>query len=371
VSLDLVRWGTDRLRVGSWRGDSRTAYIAPLADGAPAATDAVRRCCTVLGERGYETAITAALGPAESRGFIEAGFDVRERLHLLAHDLHDLAPVPPSELRRGRRSDRPAALVVDGRSFDAFWRLDDSGFEEALGATPSSRFRVATRDEGVVGYAISGVMHIAMDDGLSVDIPAGSAFDIPAGHDAWVVGRAPWVAVVWNSLRSYALPPINPAERVLATVVFTDIVESTATLERIGDAAWRDLLIAHNERLRDDLNVFRGREVTTTGDGFLAVFDSASRAVECANAMSSSAQAMGLQIRVGVHTGEVEFVGSNVRGVAVHAALRVMSQAGPNEVLVSSTTADLLEGAGLRLTDAGSHKLKGLGGERRLFRSVA
>jgi len=156
VSLDLVRWGTDRLRVGSWRGDSRTAYIAPLADGAPAATDAVRRCCTVLGERGYETAITAALGPAESRGFIEAGFEVRERLHLLAHDLHDVAPVPTSELRRGRRADRPAALVVDGRSFDAFWRLDDSGFEEALGATPSSRFRVATRDDGVVGYAISG-----------------------------------------------------------------------------------------------------------------------------------------------------------------------------------------------------------------------
>jgi len=106
--------------------------------------------------RGYETAITAALGPAESRGFIEAGFEVRERLHLLAHDLHDVPPVPPSELRRGRRADRPAALVVDGRSFDAFWRLDDSGFEEALGATPSSRFRVASRGDGVVGYAISG-----------------------------------------------------------------------------------------------------------------------------------------------------------------------------------------------------------------------
>jgi len=155
-SLDLVRWGTDRLRVGSWRGDIRTAYIAPLADGAPAAADAVRRCCTLLCERGYETAITAALGPAESRGFIEAGFEVRERLHLLAHDLHDVGPVPASELRRGRRADRPAALVVDGRSFDAFWRLDDTGFEEALGATPSSRFRVATLEGGVVGYAISG-----------------------------------------------------------------------------------------------------------------------------------------------------------------------------------------------------------------------
>lgn len=156
MSLDLVRWGTDRLRVGSWRGDACTAYIAPLADGSPAAADAVRRCCSVLRERGYETAITAALGPAESRGFIEAGFEVRERLHLLAHDLHDVATVATSELRRGRRADRPAALVVDGRSFDAFWRLDDVGFEEALGATPSSRFRVATREDGVVGYAISG-----------------------------------------------------------------------------------------------------------------------------------------------------------------------------------------------------------------------
>ena len=156
MSLDLVRWGTDRLRVGSWRGDARTAYIAPLADGAPTAADAVRRCCSVLRERGYETVITAALGPAESRGFIEAGFELRERLHLLAHDLHDVPAVAARDIRRGRRADRPPALVVDARSFDAFWRLDDAGFEEALAATPSSRFRVATLDDGVVGYAISG-----------------------------------------------------------------------------------------------------------------------------------------------------------------------------------------------------------------------
>jgi class 3 adenylate cyclase len=222
-----------------------------------------------------------------------------------------------------------------------------------------------------VGYAISGVMHIAMDDGLSVDVVAGSAFDIPAGHDAWVVGEAPWVAVAWNSLRSYALPAVAPGERVLATVVFTDIVASTATMERIGDDAWRDLLSAHNERLRDDLNVFRGREVATTGDGFLAVFDSASRAVEGAHAMSRTAKAMGLPIRVGVHTGEVEFIGGNVRGVAVHTAQRVMSQAGPNEVLVSSTTADLLHGAGMRFSVAGTFRLKGLEGRRRLFRLEA
>jgi ribosomal protein S18 acetylase RimI-like enzyme len=156
VSLDLVRWGTDRLRVGSWRGDARVAYIAPLADGAPAAVDAVRRCCELLGARGYHEIITAALGPAESRGFIEAGFEVRERLHLLAHDLLDLPAPAPVPLRRGRRSDRAGALTVDARSFDAFWRLDDGGFDEAIAATPSSRFRVAEDGQRVVGYAVSG-----------------------------------------------------------------------------------------------------------------------------------------------------------------------------------------------------------------------
>lgn len=155
MSLDLVRLGADRLRVGPWRGDHRVAYIAPLAEGAPAAADAVRRCCDLLARRGFSEAITAALGAAESSGFLEAGFHVRERLHLLAHDLGPL-PVPSDcPLRRGRRGDRAAALEVDARSFDPFWRLDDSGFDEAIAATPSSRFRVAG-DGAVVGYAVTG-----------------------------------------------------------------------------------------------------------------------------------------------------------------------------------------------------------------------
>ena len=221
------------------------------------------------------------------------------------------------------------------------------------------------------GYSVSGVMHIEMDDGGTLDIPPGSAYEIPPGHDAWVVGDEPWVTVVWTSLRKYALPPDAPGERVLATVVFTDIVNSTATLERLGDAAWRDILTDHNARLREDLNLFRGREVTTTGDGFLAVFDSASRAAQGAAAMSRSAHDLGLPIRVGIHTGEVEFIGGNVRGVAVHAAQRVMSLAGADEVLVSATTGALLEGSGLRVEDAGRHELRGLDGQRQVFRLVS
>jgi class 3 adenylate cyclase len=222
-----------------------------------------------------------------------------------------------------------------------------------------------------LGYSISGVMHVVSDDGQELDISAESVYEIPAGHDAWVVGDEPWVTVEWTSARSFGVAPEGPGERILATVLFTDIVDSTATMERVGDAAWRDLLSTHNRLLRNELNLFRGREVATTGDGFLAVFDGATRAVRCGVAMARSAEKVGLAIRVGVHTGEVEFAGPDARGLAVHAAARVMSFASSGEVLVSSTTKDLLEGSDLILEDAGAHELKGLAGERRLFRLAA
>jgi len=156
MGLDVMRFGGDRLRVGPWRGDDAVAYIAPLADGPPATADTVKQCCDVLAQRGFAMAISAALGPAESRGFLEAGFAVRERLHLLVHNLDRLMTAPATTTRRGRRVDRSAALAVDARSFDPFWRLDEPGFEEAMGATPSSRFRVVDKDDRVVGYSVSG-----------------------------------------------------------------------------------------------------------------------------------------------------------------------------------------------------------------------
>jgi class 3 adenylate cyclase len=222
-----------------------------------------------------------------------------------------------------------------------------------------------------LGYSISGLMHVVTDEGHELEILPESIYEIPSGRDAWVVGDEPWVTLEWTSAGSFGVSPDGPGERILATVLFTDIVDSTATMERIGDAAWRDVLATHNRLLREDLNRFRGREVTTTGDGFLAVFDGATRAVRCGVAMTRSAQRADLAIRVGMHTGEVEMVGSNARGLAVHAAARVMSFAGAGQVLVSSTTKELLEGSGLTLEDAGTHELKGLAGERRLFRVAA
>ena len=221
-----------------------------------------------------------------------------------------------------------------------------------------------------LGYSVSGALHVVMDDGQAIDIPQGSVYEIPAGHDAWVVGDEPWVTVEWTSARLVGVAPEGPDERVLATVLFTDIVDSTAMLRKVGDTAWRELLIAHNRRLRDELNEFRGREVTTTGDGILAVFDSATRAVRCAAAMTRSARDAGVSIRAGLHTGEVEFVGRDARGLAVHAAARVLALAGPDEVVISSTTNDLLEGSGLRTEDAGTFELKGLPGRRQVFRLV-
>jgi class 3 adenylate cyclase len=221
------------------------------------------------------------------------------------------------------------------------------------------------------GYTMSGSVRVVMDDGQTLDIGPDTVFEIPPGHDKWVLGDEPWVTIEWGASGRALDVALNEVRgRSLATVMFTDIVGSTARLELVGDAAWHDLLVAHNARLREELNVFRGREVKTTGDGFLAVFDSPTRAVLCAAAMTRSAQAVALPIRVGVHTGEVEFVGDDVRGIAVHAAARVLSLAGPNEVLVSSTTSDLLEGSDLILEDAGSHELKGLSGARQVFRLV-
>ncbi|TMG26215.1 MAG: adenylate/guanylate cyclase domain-containing protein [Chloroflexi bacterium] len=172
-------------------------------------------------------------------------------------------------------------------------------------------------------------------------------------------------------MRSFGRSVVGSGERILATLLFTDIVDSTATAERIGDAAWRELLAQHNERLRFELDRFRGREVGTTGDGFLALFDGSARAVRCADGMRSAAGTLGLQIRAGIHTGEVELTAGNVRGQAVHAAARILALASASEILISGTTHDLVAGSGLVFVSKGEFELKGLTGPRAVYALAA
>jgi len=157
------------------------------------------------------------------------------------------------------------------------------------------------------------------------------------------------------------------AERELATVLFTDIVGSTDLAAEIGDARWLELRAMHDELVRRNLAAFRGREIDTTGDGFLATFDGPARAIHCAVQIRDAVQSLGIKIRAGLHTGEIELRDGGIGGLAVHLAARVMAVAGPDEVIVSSTLGDLVVGSGIAFEDRGSHSLKGIPGKWRLF----
>ena len=218
-----------------------------------------------------------------------------------------------------------------------------------------------------IGYVMRGALQVTMDDGTELLIGAGDGYEIPPGHEVLVIGVEPFEAVEFTSAHTFGLAPEELGERFLATVLFSDIVGSTAMLERLGDHAWASLLQEHNVRIRGALDRFRGRESAATGDGFLALFDGAARAVRAGALMDPAVADLGIRVRVGLHTSEVEIVGGQARGVGVHAAARVAALAGPGEVLVSGTTRELLDGSGLALDPRGEHELKGLSGTRPIF----
>lgn len=211
-----------------------------------------------------------------------------------------------------------------------------------------------------VGFSLSGRLRVEHRDGAEMEIGPDQFFEIPPFHDARVAGDEPWVAIDWGQNVAFARPGGVAYGRQVATLLFTDIVESTSVARRLGDAHWRDLLAEHNRLVRRQLENFRGREVDTTGDGFLVIFDSAEAAVRAGLAVADAVPALGLQVRCGVHTGEIELEGADVRGLAVHVAARVIALADPGEVLVSWTTRELLSDSRLRFDDRGAHDLKGL-----------
>ena len=202
---------------------------------------------------------------------------------------------------------------------------------------------------------------------LAEHIPGARLVELP-GHDNLIVsGDTDSLLDEIEEFITGERPSSREPDRALATVMFTDIVGGTERAAEIGDRRWRDLLETHYAVIRNQIDRFRGREVKTMGDGFLATFDGPARAIRCATASTDAIRALGLDIRAGLHTGEVEVMGDDVGGMAVHIGARVGAKADPGEVLVSSTVKDLVVGSGFEFADRGAHELKGVPGEWRLF----
>jgi pimeloyl-ACP methyl ester carboxylesterase len=201
---------------------------------------------------------------------------------------------------------------------------------------------------------------------LGERIPGARIVELPgADHMPWLGDQDAALDEIEEFLTG--VRPHPALDRVLATVLFTDIVGSTELAADLGDRRWRVLLEQHHTLVRRELSRFRGSELDTAGDGFLATFDGPARAVACAVSIRDGARSLGLQIRFGLHTGELELAGPEIRGIAVHTGARVAAMAGPGEVLASSTVKDLVAGSGLEFEERGTHELKGVPGEWRLY----
>jgi class 3 adenylate cyclase len=222
------------------------------------------------------------------------------------------------------------------------------------------------------------IMHRSGDRALPVEgarymaerIPGSRLVEFPGNdHLPWTSDAEPVLAEIEAFVTGNR--PVEEADRVLATVMFADIVDSTQRAASIGDRAWTQELQQFYGRARRELERFRGREIDTAGDGYFATFDGPARAVRCAQTLTREMSQLGLPIRAGLHTGEVEVIGEKVGGIAVHIGARIAGHAAPGEVVVSNTVKDLVAGSGLQFEDRGVRPLKGVPGEWRLYRAAA
>jgi class 3 adenylate cyclase len=203
---------------------------------------------------------------------------------------------------------------------------------------------------------------------MAEQIPGARFVELAGGpHMPYLGDWESVVAAIRDFVEPICLEAAQPYDSVLATVLFTDLVGSTAKAVELGDRGWRELLEQHHARTRAQLSRFRGIELDTAGDGFFARFDGPARAIRCACAVRDSVSGLGLEMRAGLHTGECEVLDGKVAGVAVSIGARVAAQAGPGEVLVSQTVKDLVAGSGIEFEDRGGAELKGVPGEWRLF----
>src|SRR3954452_18099318 len=247
-------------------------------------------------------------------------------------------------------------LMVGRVVLDPGWRWSTN--VKPIAGTESCQFHH-------VGVGLSGTSRFTMDDGTVLDVGAGDVFDIPPGHDNWVTSDEPAVSIVWGGWRGWGKTPVG--DRVLMTLVMTDIEESTSRLASVGDAAWNRLIEQHNLAVREVVERYRGKEIDTTGDGFFLSFDGPARALHAAVDIRTAVAELGIAVRIGVHTGEVEVVPGSLRGVTVHETARIMALAKGGEVLLSDLTRNLGQGAALDFEDRGVQTLKGIPEPRHVY----
>jgi class 3 adenylate cyclase len=275
---------------------------------------------------------------------------------------------PPSET-----ADRLLAALAPGEAGNPavrqWWRMFSASASSPVETLEGIRSLGPVDIRGLLGtiQAPVLVLHRTGDRLASVQasrfmaerIPGARLVELPGDDHLPFFGDQDAVVALAQEFLTGTLPAADP-DRVLATVLFTDIVDSTGLAAELGDRRWHRVLVDHQELVRGQLARFRGREVKTTGDGFLASFDGPARAIRAAGAIRAGLRDQGLRVRAGLHTGECELVGDDLGGIAVHIAARVLAQAGAGEIVCSRTVKDLVAGSGFAFADRGTHRLKGV-----------
>jgi class 3 adenylate cyclase len=280
---------------------------------------------------------------------------------------------------RGQEGGIPVWALAPDRADDPAWR-NAHGRWERLSASPGAAVAAyqmilqidvrhllsAIRVPTLVLYRMADLAHAAGSRYLGAHIPGAKVAELP-GTTYW-----PYLGdqdAILDEIEEFltGVRPVPEPDRALATVLFTDIVSSTERAATLGDDAWTRTLDRHDAQVAREVERHRGRRINTTGDGMLATFDGPARAVRCAQAICGAVRSLGIEVRAGLHTGEIELRGADIGGIAVHIGQRVSALAGPGEVLVSSTVKDLVAGSGITFADRGSHVLKGVPDEWRVF----
>ena len=392
----LARWlnklgGFCRVVVFDKRGTGLSDRVAHLPhmdermDDLRAVMDAVgveRASLLGVSEGGSLAALFAASHPERTHSLILVGSFARFRHWIPTDEAFDgFMKYIDEHWSAGQSLPAVAPSKAGDAALQQWW-----GKFERLGASPSAAIALMRMNREI---DISGILHsirvptlvfhrtedawVSVEGGreLAAGIPGARLIEIPGTDHLGFLDDSGdrMIAETEEFLTGSRSAPI--VDRVLATVVFEDIVDSTRRAEAKGDQGWRDLLNAHDKAVRQELSRFRGREVKSLGDGFLATFDGPARAIHCAGAIRDSLRKLDLPVRIGVHTGEVELAENDVRGIAVHIASRVANIGGADDVLVSRTVKDLVAGSGIKFEDFGAHTLKGIPEQWQVFRAVA